>query len=79
VRGEVIAVASVVFAGTSAALAGQETVEVTDAGIAGAFGVLLVTLLVRIVLVPAALFAPGERAWWPTRQGGCRPKRGDGS
>jgi RND superfamily putative drug exporter len=34
-----------------------------------AIGVLLDTLLVRTVLVPAALLTIGERVWWPTRPG----------
>jgi putative drug exporter of the RND superfamily len=32
-----------------------------------AAGVLLDTLLVRTVLVPAALLTIGERVWWPER------------
>jgi uncharacterized membrane protein YdfJ with MMPL/SSD domain len=57
VTGGVIAGASIVFAGTFAALARQKTVEVTGVGIAVALA---------------------ERAWWPTRRGGRRRKRGDG-
>jgi hypothetical protein len=34
------------------------------------YGVLLDTLLVRTVLVPASLLAIGERAWWPARPWG---------
>ena len=77
--GGVIAAASIVLAGTSAALVRQKTVEVTGVGIAGALGVLLDTVLVRTMLVPATLFALAERAWWPTRRGGRRPRWGDGS
>jgi putative drug exporter of the RND superfamily len=33
-----------------------------------ALGVLLDTLLVRTVLVPASLLSIGERVWWPARQ-----------
>jgi hypothetical protein len=78
VTGGIITAASIAFAGTSAALAGQKTVEVTDVGIAVALGVLLDALLVRTMLIPATLLALHQRAWWPTRRGGRRPKRGDG-
>lgn len=69
----------IVLAGTFAALARQKTVKVTEADIVVARGVLLDTLLVRTVLVPAALLALDERAWWPARRGGRLPRWGDGS
>ncbi len=68
----------IVVAGTFAALARNKTFEVTEVGIDVAPGVLLDTLLVRTMLVPATLLAPGERAWWPTRRG-RRLKWGDAS
>ena len=77
VTGGIITAASIVLAGTSA-LARQKTVEVTEVGIAVALGILLDTLLVRTMLVPAALLALDERAKWPTRRGGRQPKWGDG-
>lgn len=79
VMGGIITAASIVLAGTSAALARQKTVEVTEVGIAGAVGVLLDTLLVRTLFVPATLLAPAQRARRPTRRGGRRPKWGDES
>lgn len=79
VTGGIITAAGFVLAGTFAALAEQKTVEVTEVGIAVVPGVLPGTLLVRTMLVPATLLAPDERAWWPARRGGRRPKRGDGS
>jgi putative drug exporter of the RND superfamily len=79
VTGGIITAASIVLAGTSAALARQETVEVTEVGMAVALGVLLDTLLVRTMLVPATLLALDERAWLPARRGGRRPTWGDGA
>ena len=67
------------LAGTFAVLARQKTVEVTDVGIAVALGVMLDTLLVRTMLVPATLLALDQRAWWPIRRAGRRPRWGDES
>jgi RND superfamily putative drug exporter len=69
VTGGVITAAGVVLAATFAALVLEPTVYLTEVGTAVAIGVLLDTLLVRTVLVPAALLTIGERAWWPTRLG----------
>jgi putative drug exporter of the RND superfamily len=63
--GGVITAAGVVMAGTFAALAQLPDVSVAEVGIAVALGVLLDTLLVRTVLVPASLLIIGERVWWP--------------
>jgi putative drug exporter of the RND superfamily len=68
VTGGVITAAGVVLAGTFAALAQLPQVDITEVGTAVALGVLLDTLLVRTVLVPAALLSLGERVWWPSRQ-----------
>jgi putative drug exporter of the RND superfamily len=67
VTGGVITAAGVVLAGTFAALILEPTVYLTEVGTAVAIGVLLDTLLVRTVLVPAALLTIGERVWWPAR------------
>ena len=67
VTGGVITAAGLVMAGTFAALTQLPSVPVAQVGIAVAVGVLLDTLLVRTVLVPAALLTLGDRAWWPSR------------
>jgi RND superfamily putative drug exporter len=68
VTGGVITAAGIVMAGTFAALAQLPDVSVAQVGIAVALGVLLDTVLVRTVLVPATLLILGESAWWPARQ-----------
>jgi len=65
VTGGVITAAGIVMAGTFAALAQLPDVSVAEVGIAVALGVLIDTLLVRTVLVPASLLIVGEHAWWP--------------
>jgi RND superfamily putative drug exporter len=66
--GGVLTAAGVVLAGTFAALAQIPQVGITEVGIAVALGVLIDTLLVRTVLVPAGLLSIGERVWWPSRR-----------
>lgn len=65
--GGVITAAGVVLAGTFAALTQFPSVALTEVGTAVAIGVLLDTLIVRTVLVPASLLAIGDRIWWPHR------------
>jgi len=65
--GGVITAAGIVLAGTFAALTQIPQVSITEVGTAVAVGVLLDTLLVRTVLVPAGLITIGERVWWPSR------------
>jgi MMPL family len=67
VTGGVITAAGLVMAGTFGDLARLPYVPVTEVGIAVAVGVLLDTLFVRTVLVPASLLAIGQRVWWPAR------------
>jgi putative drug exporter of the RND superfamily len=67
VTGGVITAAGIVLAATFAALAQLPSVPVAQVGIAVALGVLLDTLLVRTVLVPAGLLTIGNRVWWPSR------------
>ncbi|WP_425455120.1 MMPL family transporter [Actinoallomurus bryophytorum] len=61
--------------GTFAALAQLPSAPIAEVGIAVALGVLLDTLLVRTVLVPAGLLILGERAWWPARPSGPGQRR----
>jgi len=42
-------------------------VALTQLGVTVALGVLLDTLVVRSILVPAVTFELGERTWWPAR------------
>jgi RND superfamily putative drug exporter len=73
VTGGVITAAGLILAATFAALAQLPSVSVTEVGTAIAIGVLLDTLIVRTVLVPAALITIGDRIWWP----GPRPSERD--
>ncbi len=66
VTGSVITSAGIVLAGTFSVLAVLPLVALTQIGITVAFGVLLDTLVVRSVLVPALTFELGERTWWPS-------------
>ena len=67
VTGGVITAAGVVMAATFSALTLIPAVAVAEVGVAVALGVLLDTVLVRTVLVPASLLIIGERVWWPAR------------
>ena len=42
-------------------------IALTQLGITVALGILLDTLVVRSILVPALTFELGERTWWPSR------------
>ncbi|HET8652650.1 MAG TPA: MMPL family transporter [Gaiellaceae bacterium] len=67
VTGGVITSAGVVLAGTFAVLGVLPLVALTQVGFTVAFGVLLDTLVVRSILVPALTWELGERTWWPSR------------
>ena len=68
VTGGVITAAGIVLAGTFTALTQIPRVDITEVGTAVALGVLLDTLVVRTVVVPASLLSIGEYVWWPSRQ-----------
>ena len=67
VTGAVITSAGIVLAGTFGALAVLPLIFLTELGFIIAFGVLLDTLLVRSVIVPALAFDLGSRIWWPSK------------
>lgn len=67
VTGGVITAAGLVLAATFGALSRLPYVPVAQVGSAIAIGVLLDTLLVRTIVVPAALLILGDSSWWPSR------------
>ncbi|MDE3203268.1 MAG: MMPL family transporter [Acidobacteriota bacterium] len=67
VTGGVITSAGVVLAATFAVLAVLPLVFLSELGFAVAFGVLLDTIVVRSVLVPALSHDIGRWIWWPSR------------
>ena len=69
VTGGVITAAGAVLAATFAALSRLPYAPVAQVGSAIAIGVLLDTLLVRTVLVPAGLLLLDDRSWWPATSG----------
>jgi putative drug exporter of the RND superfamily len=67
VTGGVITSAGVVLAATFSVLGTLPLVFLAELGFAVAFGVLLDTLVVRSVLVPALMYDIGRPVWWPSR------------
>jgi RND superfamily putative drug exporter len=65
--GGVITSAGVVLAATFAALAVLPILFLVQVAFLVAFGVLLDTILVRSLLVPAAIIDLGRASWWPSR------------
>jgi RND superfamily putative drug exporter len=65
VTGGVITSAGIVLAATFAALGVLPLVPFAQLGFAVAFGVLLDTLIVRSLLVPALVHLLGDKVWWP--------------
>ncbi|MDQ6945636.1 MAG: MMPL family transporter [Actinomycetota bacterium] len=66
VTGGVITSAGVVLAATFAVLGLLPLVFLSELGFAVAFGVLLDTVVVRSILVPALSHDLGKRIWWPS-------------
>jgi RND superfamily putative drug exporter len=71
--GGVITSAGLLLAAVFAVLGVLPLITLTQIGIIVCFGVLLDTLLVRTVVVPALAFKLGERFWWPGRPAAQRP------
>jgi RND superfamily putative drug exporter len=67
VTGAVITSAGVVLAATFAVLGLLPLVPLAQLGFAVAFGVLLDTIIVRSILVPALVHDIGPKVWWPSK------------
>ena len=67
VTGGVITSAGIVLAATFAVLGVLPLVFLVQLGFAVAFGVLLDTLIVRSLLVPALAYDIGPKIWWPSK------------
>jgi putative drug exporter of the RND superfamily len=65
--GGVITSAGLVLAATFAVLRVIPLVELSELGFAVALGILLDTIVVRSILVPALTHDIGKRIWWPSR------------
>ncbi len=78
VTGGVITSAGLVLAAVFAVLGVLPLITLTQVGVIVGVGVLLDTLLVRTVVVPALAFLLGERFWWPGRPYRGRRAGGDG-
>jgi RND superfamily putative drug exporter len=71
--GGVITSAGVLLAAVFAVLGVLPLITLTQIGVIVGIGVLLDTLLVRTVIVPALVLLTAERFWWPGRPG--HPRR----
>ncbi len=71
--GGVITSAGVVLAATFSALAVLPILFLAQIAFVVAFGVLLDTVIVRSLLVPALTFDLGRAVWWPSRLSRVRP------
>jgi len=67
VTGAVITSAGVVLAATFAVLGLLPLVPLAQLGFAVGFGVLLDTIIVRSILVPALVHEIGPKIWWPSK------------
>ncbi len=66
--GGVITSAGILLAAVFAVLGVLPLITLTQVGIVVCIGVLLDTLLVRTVIVPALAFISGDKFWWPSRK-----------
>jgi RND superfamily putative drug exporter len=67
VTGGVITSAGVVLAATFGVLGVLPIIFLTQIGFAVGFGVLLDTIIVRSVIVPALVYDFGAKVWWPSK------------
>jgi len=67
VTGAVITSAGIVLAATFAVLGLLPLVPLAELGFAVGFGVLLDTIVVRSILVPALVHEIGPKIWWPSK------------
>jgi RND superfamily putative drug exporter len=65
--GGVITSAGILLAAVFAVLGVLPLIALTQIGVIVCIGVLLDTLLVRTVIVPALAFIAGEKFWWPRK------------
>jgi RND superfamily putative drug exporter len=65
--GGVITSAGILLAAVFAVLGVLPLITLTQIGIIVCVGVLLDTLLVRTIVVPALAFIAGDKFWWPRR------------
>jgi RND superfamily putative drug exporter len=70
VTGGVITSAGIVLASTFAVLGSLPLVFLAEIGFAVSFGVLLDTIIVRSLLVPALSYDIGKKVWWPSELAG---------
>jgi putative drug exporter of the RND superfamily len=73
VTGAVITSAGILLAAVFAVLGVLPIITLTQIGVIVGVGVLLDTLLVRTVLVPALATLLGDRFWWPANPAGAAP------
>jgi RND superfamily putative drug exporter len=74
VTGGVITSAGVVLAATFVVLGVLPIVFLAEIGFTVAFGVLLDTVVVRSILVPALSYDIGKKIWWPSKLAGAGAK-----
>ncbi|TFD81176.1 MMPL family transporter [Cryobacterium fucosi] len=72
--GAVITSAGILIAAVFAVLGVLPVVALTQIGVIVCIGVLLDTLVVRTLVVPALVFLTGDRFWWPSRPAARAPR-----
>jgi len=72
--GAVITSAGILIAAVFAVLGVLPVVALTQIGVIVCIGVLLDTLVVRTLVVPALVFITGDRFWWPSRPAAQAPR-----